>query len=241
MTWMLDRPVRGQRYGKASAVVFEGAMPRDRYSTIAGMRLIAALSSLLAIAAMATGCGSSKASTASSAVQSHVKLDAAGELEPPREAPEIALRNWNGQPVRLSQYRGRAVMLTFIYDHCPDTCPLIVEKLGQSLELLGSRASQMQVIAVSVDPVGDTPKTVKAFLVKHRMLGRMDYLIGSRSELAKVWKDYGIGVEASPEQREVSHTALIYGVTGKGAQLALYDQQFEPSEIVHDVPLLAGA
>lgn len=130
-------------------------------------------------------------------------------------------------------------MLTFIYDHCPDTCPLIVDKLRTALLMLNSHSHELQVVAVSVDPTGDTPKTVKAFLIKHRMLGRMDYLIGSKRELQPIWKAYEIASEASPESREVSHTALIYGITGKGTQLALYDQAFEPGEIVHDVPLLA--
>lgn len=195
---------------------------------------------LLVTAAAASGCGGGGGSTPVSAAKSPAKLDAAGELEPPRQAPEIALRDWTGRQVRLSQYRGRAVMLTFIYDHCPDTCPLIVEKLHQALVELGPRAHELQIVAVSVDPRGDTPKTVKAFLIRHRMLGRMDYLIGTRAQLAPVWKAYDIASEASPEGREVSHTALIYGITGKGQQLALYDQVFSPSEIVHDVPLLAG-
>lgn len=194
---------------------------------------------LLAVAvAIAAGCGRGTSSPATAAKGS-TKLDAAGELQPPRQAPEISLRDWTGRRVRLSQYRGRAVMLTFIYDHCPDTCPLIVDKLRQALALLGARAHEVQVVAVSVDPKGDTPKTVKAFLLKHKTLGGMDYLIGSRRELQPVWRAYDIASDASPESREVSHTALIYGITGKGVQLALYDQQFEPGEIMHDVPLLA--
>ena len=66
--------------------------------------------------------------------------------------------------MRLAQFRGKAVLLTFIYDHCPDTCPLIVAKLHQTLVELGPKANEVQVIAVSVDPIGDTPKTVKSVL-----------------------------------------------------------------------------
>jgi protein SCO1/2 len=195
-----------------------------------------------AIVAMAVaGCGGGDGGSATSG-----KLDAQGEIAPPRPAPEIALRDWTGRPVRLAQYRGKAVLLTFIYDHCPDTCPLIVAKLHQVLVELGPKASEVQVVAVSVDPVGDTPKTVKRFLAEHQMLGRMDYLIGPRKRLVPVWKAYDVAVGGSPESREsparhgVSHTALIYGITGKGAELALYDQLFKPSEVAHDVPLLAA-
>ncbi len=196
---------------------------------------------LIAAAALAVaGCGSTSAKpAAATGAGAPGKLDAPGELEPPRKAPEIALRNYDGEEVRLSRFRGKAVLLTFIYDHCPDTCPLIVAKLHQALVLLGSKSKQVEVVAVSVDPVGDTPKTVRAFLVKHGMLGRMKYLIGSKAQLAPVWKQYEISSEASPQGREVSHTALVYGITAKGMQLALYDQEFQPSEIAHDVQILA--
>jgi protein SCO1 len=198
------------------------------------------------------GCGGSEAGAGNvktnppAASASTVKLDAPGTLEPAKQAPEIALRNYTGQPVRLSQYRGKAVLLTFIYDHCPDTCPLIVSKLHAALEVLGSKASEVQIVAVSVDPIGDTPKTVKAFLKVHQMTGRMDYLIGSEKQLAPVWKEYDISASGSPDSREapehrtVSHTALVYGITAKGRWLALYDDVFKPSEIAHDVPLLAS-
>jgi protein SCO1 len=194
------------------------------------------------IFANASGCGQAGKSTSSTATSpAHAsKLDAAGEMQPAKPAPEIALRDSLGHMVRLSEYRGKAVFLTFIYDHCPDTCPLIVDHLRQALAQLGSRAQDVKVLAVSVDPRGDTPKTVNAFLRRHGMIGRMEYLIGSRRELAPVWKSYGIASEASPESREVSHTALVYGITGKGVLLALYDQEFKPSEIAHDTPLLAA-
>ncbi|HEY7893022.1 MAG TPA: SCO family protein [Solirubrobacteraceae bacterium] len=192
--------------------------------------------------ATTTGCGGTgkSANSTSSSSAPAGKLDAAGEMQPPKPAPEIALRDSLGHPVRLSEYSGKAVFLTFIYDHCPDTCPLIVDHLRQALAQLGPRAHEIQVVAVSVDPKGDTPKTVNAFLARHGMTGRMEYLIGSRKELAPVWKAYGIASEASPESREVSHTALVYGVTGKGVLLALYDQEFKPGEIVHDGKLLAA-
>lgn len=215
----------------------EGARVRGS----AAWRSSAAVTAAAIVAMAVAGCGGGGGGGATSG-----KLDAQGEIAPPKPAPEIALRNWTGRPVRLAQYRGRAVLLTFIYDHCPDTCPLIVSKLHQTLAELGPKASEVQVIAVSVDPVGDTPKTVKRFLVEHQMLGRMDYLIGSRKQLASVWKAYDIAVGGSPESREspehrrVSHTAIIYGITGKGAERALYDQLFKPSEVAHDVPLLAA-
>jgi protein SCO1/2 len=71
------------------------------------------------------------------------------------------------------------VLLTFSYDHCPDVCPLIIAKLHNALLKLGPQARRLQIVAVSVDPKGDTPASIRAFLSAHEMTGRMEYLIGS--------------------------------------------------------------
>jgi protein SCO1/2 len=193
-------------------------------------------------AALLVGCGgSSKTVPVSVASASSAKLDAPAELQPPAPSPDFALRDSTGKLVRLSQFRGKAVLLTFIYDHCPDVCPLIVGNLHTALVKLGSQAGKVQIVAVSVDPRGDTPQTVKAFLAAHEMTGRMEYLIGSLKQLTPVWRSYGVEVQGTPESREVSHTAFVYGITAGGRRRALYPAQLQPEWIVHDVPVLAGA
>ncbi|MDP9133755.1 MAG: SCO family protein [Actinomycetota bacterium] len=155
-------------------------------------------------------------------------------------APDFALRNANGRVVRLSQFRGRVVLLTFVYSRCPDVCPLIVEKLKTAQTQLGRRGHRVQIVAVSVDPRGDTPRAVRAFLRAHRMTGRMEYLLGSRRELARVWRRYGIAVFATPEEREVGHSGGVVGITARGRRRAQYPPAFRPAWIVHDVPALAA-
>jgi protein SCO1/2 len=165
------------------------------------------------------------------------------ELSPPKTAPALALRNYLGQPVNISQYRGKALLVTFIYDHCPDVCPLIVANLRVAQNLMGPKlAAKAQIIAVSVDPRGDTPRTVAAFLKVHEMTGRMQYLIGSPKELGQVWQRWGVGSERDAADPEiVNHSALVYGVTASGQLKTVYiGSSFKPSEIAHDVPLLAS-
>jgi protein SCO1/2 len=191
----------------------------------------------LALAACGT---STSAPSVNTAARSGLALEAPAQMEPPRLAPEISLRNSLGQPVRLSEYRGKAVLVTFIYDHCPDVCPLIVANLHDALTMLGAKAGDVQIVAVSVDPRGDTPATVAAFLSAHEMTGRMQYLIGSRRELAPVWHTWGVGVNATPDSREVDHSAFIYGIDASGRVRALYPANFKPRWIAHDVPILAS-
>jgi protein SCO1/2 len=160
---------------------------------------------------------------------------------PARQAPPIHLRNHLGRPVTLEQFRGRAVLVTFLYTHCPDVCPLMASKLRLALTQLGPEASHAQLIAVSVDPRGDTPAAVARFLRAHRMLGSMQYLIGSPSELARTWAAWSVGSQrlvGRPER--VAHSALVYGITASGTLKTLYPASFDPAQIVHDVPRLAA-
>jgi protein SCO1/2 len=197
------------------------------------------------------GCGSSSsggsAKTTSTAarqapaVDPAAKLDAPGEASPLKPAPEIALKDSTGQPVRLSDFRGKAVYLMFIYDHCPDVCPLMVSSLHTALgQMSAAERAKAQVVAVSVDPKGDTARTVNQFLATRLMTGRMKYLIGSKAQLVPVWKKWGIQVQASPDAREVGHSAFVYGITGSGKVRGLYPSNFKPKWIVHDTPILAA-
>jgi len=157
-------------------------------------------------------------------------------------APPLALHNYLGQPVNIASYQGKAVLVTFIYTHCPDVCPLITSNLRVAQNLMGAaKAAKAEIIAVSVDPRGDTKKAISSFLAKHEMTGRMQYLVGSPHELGAVWKAWGVGSERDAKEPEfVNHSGLIYGITGSGKRLTIYASSFHPSDIAHDVPLLAA-
>jgi protein SCO1/2 len=158
-------------------------------------------------------------------------------------APPLALDNYLGTPVNIASYRGKAVLVTFLYTHCPDVCPLIASHLHTALlEMPAAERSRLQVIAVSVDPRGDTPSTVAQFLAAHEMTGRMQYLIGSAPALKAVWRRWGIASAAQAAAGDpdvVAHTALIYGITAHGRITVIFPSNFAPGEIVHDARILA--
>ena len=203
------------------------------------MRFLSAGALLLSAVVGAVGCGSSGSSSTTTADPPL----AGGLVKPPTQEPPLQLDNSLGQPVNIADYRGKAVLVTFIYDHCPDICPLIVGNLHAAQSQLGKEADKVQIIAVSVDPKGDTAKTVKAFLADHQMTGRMQYLIGSRPKLEKVWANWHIISKNSSKKGNpdaVEHSALIYGITGSGQLKTVYPANFKPKQVVHDVPILAS-
>jgi protein SCO1 len=205
------------------------------------------LLALLALVVIAGGValltvGGSAAQQAPKARARQAAFDAQAVLTPVSQAPPLALHNYLGQPVNIDSYRGKAVLVTFLYTNCPDVCPLITSNLRVAQNLMGpAQSSKVQIIAVSVDPRGDTPKAVAAFLARHEMTGRMQYLVGSAAQLARVWQAWGVGSERDEQQPQfVNHTGLIYGITASGKRMTVYAASFQPAEIAHDVPLLAA-
>ncbi|HSZ13026.1 MAG TPA: SCO family protein [Solirubrobacteraceae bacterium] len=208
-------------------------------------RMAPALALLLVVVAAGSfllARGSAKPALPGGAQQGRAGSGFYGTLAlPSKPAPAIHLRDYQGRPVTLAEYRGKAVLVTFLYANCPDICPLITSNLRVALNLLGKRASAVQVIAVSVDPRGDTAANVARFVREHEMTGRMQYLIGSAAELAPTWKAWNVGSSREVDQPQlVAHSALVYGISASGKLMTIYPDSFEPSEIAHDVPLLAA-
>ncbi len=153
-------------------------------------------------------------------------------IEPPTPAAEINLTDDNGQPFRLSNFRGKVVPLYFGYTNCPNDCPLTMAHLKRALELLGSRAQDVQVVMVTTDPVRDTPEAMKAFLGKFNptFLG----LPGTPEELAKVWKDYDVTVLDNGE----THSSFTYVIDRNGNIRLTFLPDVLPEDIASDLEIL---
>lgn len=79
--------------------------------------------------------------------------------------PEAKLIDENGQPFALNQTRGKVVVLSFIYTHCPDICPLTTAKMEQIQEGVQTAglSNQVQLVTFTVDPQHDSPDVLKRF------------------------------------------------------------------------------
>ena len=150
-------------------------------------------------------------------------------------APPISLHDDRGRAVRLSDFRGKWVAVAFLYTHCPDVCPLIAQNLNVAL----TRAPDLRVVAVSVDPKGDTPATVRAYARSHRLAGTFHYLIGSRAELQPVWSAWHVATVPGPS-KTVGHSAFEVLVDPQGRERAYYDAKVTAADVLHDLRRLRG-
>jgi protein SCO1/2 len=155
-------------------------------------------------------------------------------LEHPAAPPDFTLHDQRHRAVHLRALRGKVVLLTFLYTHCPDVCPLTAANLNTALRRLGGKRPQVVVLAVSVDPVGDTHASVLSFIRRHRLLPQFRYLTGRRATLARVWRKYNVAVVRRGAD-DVDHTLYTLLVDRSGTARVLFDTKATPTAVVHDV------
>ncbi|MGE0281487.1 MAG: SCO family protein [Rhizobiaceae bacterium] len=88
-----------------------------------------------------------------------------------KAAPDFALQNADGGPVRLPDLRGKVVVLHFIYAGCPDVCPLHADRIAEIQSMVNQTPmkAQAQFISITTDPRNDTPDVLRAYGDQHRL------------------------------------------------------------------------
>ena len=184
--------------------------------------LLAALSLFTLI-----GCGRSAPLTGTSLGRSRVR--------------GFRLRDEKGRLVSLADFRGKVVVLSFLYTHCTDYCPLTAELLRHADEAAG-RPSNVEYLAVSVDPIGDTPESIATFEQQHHMeeLGdRWHYLVGTEPELAGGLAQLlhrRVGWTAAGE---AGHTSALYFIDRKGNRRVVTELDAGAEAIARNALVLA--
>ena len=120
-------------------------------------------------------------------------------------APDFRLRDQDGKVVSLRQFRGKPVLVSFLYTTCRDTCPLQAETARGALDDLGH---DVPSIAIAVDPTRDTPESAKRFLAKTRTIGRLDFVLGTRRQLEPLWKSFAIRPQSVTEEHQARFTLV---------------------------------
>ena len=159
-----------------------------------------------------------------------------------KAAPDFHLRDSSGQAYSLDQFRGKVVVLTFLYTNCVDACPLTAELLRHADEAAGHPGDVVS-LAVSVDPIGDTPANVAKFDSEHQMSefgGRWHYLIGNGPDLQPVWQSYYMYAPAQPVPADVpNHGTGIYLIDKQGRERVFNDIDISAEDLARDELILA--
>jgi protein SCO1/2 len=155
--------------------------------------------------------------------------------------PDIPQRTWSltdqdGRTTRVGAPSSGPSIVTFLYTHCQDTCPVTASTVRGALDQLGV---DVPSYAVSVDPANDTPDSARAFLSRNHLTGRMRFLLKPGGTLQQVWTTFGI----RPQERGLEHTAYVVLLDRTGRQrIGFPADKLTPEGLAHDLRLLrAGA
>ncbi len=156
----------------------------------------------------------------------------AGAIRPESPPARFALRDQDGKRITASALRGQPVIVAFLYSTCENECPTIAQQIRGALDRLGR---DVPVVAVSVDPAGDTPPSAQRFLSAQQLGGRMNFLLGSDRTLQPVWREFGI----EPQKDGGEHTAIVVLLDASGRQRIGFPlSELTPEGIAHDVRVL---
>jgi protein SCO1/2 len=132
-------------------------------------------------------------------------------LESPKPAADFTLAGAGGKAVKLSDYRGKLVVLYYGYTFCPDVCPTTLAEVTKAVQALGKKAEDVQVIMVTVDPERDTPERMAEYMAffNPSFVG----LSGTPDQIAEAATPFGIYYqknEGTPASGYlVDHTATV--------------------------------
>lgn len=198
----------------------------------------------LLAAVLLAGCGAAPSTTgsASSSTPSQASPSASAEpknvVDPPKPLIDFEMPSNTGQNVKLSDFRGKPVLLFFGYTHCPDYCPTTLGEFKQIKQQLGEQGDDVAYVFVSVDGERDTPEVLDRYVKNFdpSFVG----LQGTAATLQPVAKDYGLYAKKNTQVETaggylVDHTVITYLVDQQGRLRVFYPFGVSPKTIAGDV------
>jgi cytochrome oxidase Cu insertion factor (SCO1/SenC/PrrC family) len=202
----------------------------------AALTVLAGITGLAGCGASASSATGMQVSPASSAAEMNPNLDLGSSLGG-QPAPDIALVNQFGQPMSLSQFRGKVVVLSFQDSECTTVCPLTAQSMLEAKQLLGAAGSQVQLLGVDANPDATSVTDVLAYSRVHGLVNQWDFLTGTPAQLKATWSAYHIAVQI--QQGQIDHTPALFVIDQRGREQKLYLTQMAYSSVGQSAQVLA--
>jgi protein SCO1/2 len=157
-----------------------------------------------------------------------------------QSAPNFTLIDQDGKRFQFANARGKVVVVTFIFTACPDVCPLLTAKFAaMQRELAANKRADYLLLSITTDPQTDTSAALKSYAKHYKPDFRhWLFLTGSRKQLAKVWKEFGVTVE-NAGAGQIRHTALTTLIDRHGLRrFDYYTDRWQEKEILKDMASL---
>lgn len=174
-------------------------------------------------------------------------VPAAGDV-----VPDFKLKNQDGKPLRLGQFKGKILLVTFIYTRCPmpNFCPLVTRNFATINGKLAANSAlyaKTHLLCVSFDPEHDTPERLRAYGAEYMgsdaksAFAHWDFATTDRPELLEMAKFFNVGITPG-DNDTITHTlsTTLIGADGKVVQF-YPGNEWTPDQVMADVKKSAGS
>jgi protein SCO1/2 len=166
--------------------------------------------------------------------------------EPGDMVPDFKLRNQDGRAIHFDQFRGKSLLVTFIYTRCPspEFCPLVTHNfavIDRQLAATPALYSKTHLLCVSFDPDHDSPARLRAYGAEYigsdakSAFAHWDFAVPSKPELLAMAKYFDVGIAPGADDT-ITHTlsTTLIGPQGKVADF-YPGNEWTPDQVVADV------
>jgi protein SCO1/2 len=141
----------------------------------------------------------------------------ASEAAVGRQLADFTLLDREGRPVRLSDYRGKPLLVNFIYTGCFQVCPTSTRALAEALQAMraGFDTTQFNVVSIGFNQPADSPQAMKAFALQHRIAApNWDFLSAPAAIVETLTREFGFVY--APTQAGFDHLLQVGVVDASG-------------------------
>jgi protein SCO1/2 len=159
-----------------------------------------------------------------------------------KPVPDFKLTDQDGRPFQFAAARAKVVLVTFVFTTCPDVCPLFTANFaGIQRRLDEQKINDYLLLTITTDPERDSAAVLREYADRFKAdFKRWSFLTGTRAELSKVWKLFGVNV-VKTDSGQVQHTSFTTLVDRQGKRrVDYYGDKWREKEVLKDIEWLRG-
>ena len=167
------------------------------------------------------------------------------------KVPDFSLRNQDGRAIHLGQFKGKMLLLTFIYTRCPlpNFCPLVTHNFAVINGQLAANPklyAKTHLLCVSFDPEHDTPERLRAYGATYigsdakTAFAHWDFAVPDKAALLEMAKFFDVGITHGADDT-ITHTlsTTLIGADGKVVQF-YPGNEWTPDQVLADAKKSEG-
>ena len=166
------------------------------------------------------------------------------------EVPDYTMVNQDAKDIRLNNFRGKALLLTFIYTRCPlpEYCNLMstnFAEVDRQLQKEPDVYSKTHLLSITIDPEYDTPKVLRSYGAAHteryqnETFEHWDFASGTKDQIKGVAQFFGLRYFQGSDQ--IVHGLRTVIISPEGKVVKVYrDNQWKPEDVVGEMKRALG-